>query len=204
MSSPDQELSALLGTQAVGIAVLDRELRYVHVNALVAALNQAPAEAHVGKTVREMMPRGGALLGPLLEQVLASAAKSIGRVGLEFSAAQRARLTGYEWPGNIRELEHVIERAVILSRSPPLRLDLALPSQDSETVPPRTPGLAPSAPDRVLKDVEVRALERESIKQALERAEFRVAGKGGAAEMLGLSPSTLRDRMKTLGIARRA
>jgi transcriptional regulator with GAF, ATPase, and Fis domain len=104
----------------------------------------------------------------------------------------------------VRELQHVIERAVILSPEPPLRLDLSLPNVEAE--PPLAPVVvappAPAAAGTPLKDSELRAMERQNVIAALEKARWRVAGQGGAAELLGIRPSTLRDRMKALGIQR--
>jgi DNA-binding NtrC family response regulator len=114
---------------------------------------------------------------------------------LRLDEAQLHALEAYEWPGNIRELRHVIERAVILSRTPPLRLDLALPAL------PVAPHVPPPA-GGIRTDAQLRALERENLLATLERVGWRVAGAGGAAELLGIRPSTLRDRMKALGIQR--
>ena len=111
--------------------------------------------------------------------------------------AQKQALTDYEWPGNIRELQHVMERAVILSAGPPLRLELPSKSE------------SPPAPERAiagipLKAAELRDLERDNLIRALEQTKWRIAGEGGAAELLGIRPSTLRDRIKALGIQRPA
>jgi PAS domain S-box-containing protein len=115
------------------------------------------------------------------------------RSGLSLSPDDEARLLAYDWPGNVRELDHVIERAVILSRAPPLRLDLALPLRDAGR---------PSPPAELLQEDDLRRIERDNLVLALKRAGGRVSGPGGAAELLGMRPSTLRDRMKTLGISR--
>jgi len=134
---------------------------------------------------------------------------------LSFTDAQRAALCAYDWPGNVRELQHVIERAVILSRAPPLRLELALegtPTATAPIAPPSQPPTAASGEVRasasrtasgtLLRESELRDLERENLVTALERARWRISGEGGAAELLGIRPSTLRDRMKALGIHR--
>ncbi len=106
-------------------------------------------------------------------------------------------LTSYSWPGNVRELENFIERAVILTSGPELQAPL---SELGVTVaPPQTNGpepLASSGPRPVtLEDV-----EREHIKEILNQTKGMVGGKGGAAEILGLPISTLRNRMKKLGL----
>src|SRR5262249_39838463 len=100
----------------------------------------------------------------------------------------------YDWPGNVRELQHVIERAVILSREGPLRLGLALPASSHVE--------APVVRDKGLTDDALRAIERDNLTTAPDRGDWRSSGAGGAAELLGLSPSTLRDRMRVFDIQR--
>ncbi len=96
-------------------------------------------------------------------------------------------LQNYNWPGNIRELENVLERAVINSFGPKLRLA-------DELQPPKK---YMSAPRKSLESV-----EREYILRVLDAAEWKVSGKNGAAEILGLNRSTLRARMLKLKIFR--
>lgn len=92
----------------------------------------------------------------------------------------------YSWPGNIRELRNVIERNLILSMSPVFRAE----PPDQESIATMT--------WRRLDEVET-----EYIRRVLELAHWRVRGQGGAAEVLGLKPTTLEARMKKLGICRR-
>ena len=103
----------------------------------------------------------------------------------------------YDWPGNVSELENVIERAVITARRHGrLRFDLAGEG-------PRAPApaaLSPAGPEGVLSDATVRQLERENIQAALRQCGGRIRGPGGAAELLGLKPTTLASRIKNLGI----
>jgi PAS domain S-box-containing protein len=123
--------------------------------------------------------------------------RTIGRELLPFSEEDRRRLRGYDWPGNVRELQNVIERAVITARGNRLNLDRAFPE---------TPGVAPAAADsgRVLSGPELEGLERDNLRRALDRCGGRIEGEGGAARLLGLSPSTLRSRMKALGVPKKA
>jgi PAS domain S-box-containing protein len=97
-------------------------------------------------------------------------------------------LKRYEWPGNIRELEHVIERAVILSQGPQLELGDWMPKPAGGAGNGRIPTLEEA--------------ERAHILDVLERVGWKVSGKGGAAELLGLKPTTLEARMKKLDIVR--
>jgi formate hydrogenlyase transcriptional activator len=96
----------------------------------------------------------------------------------------------YHWPGNIRELQNVIERAVILARGSVLHVDEPLDVAAAETTP-----LA-----HVKSTLE--EVERRHITRTLEEASWKISGEGGAAEALGLNPSTLRARMRKLGIKR--
>jgi PAS domain S-box-containing protein len=111
------------------------------------------------------------------------------------------RLKAYSWPGNVRELQNVIERAVITSVNGRLNLDRSLP-EEIEAAPPG----APLAEDdgRIHTVAELQELERANIRRALKRAGGRVAGKDGAASLLGIPASTLSSRMKALGIDRPA
>lgn len=99
-------------------------------------------------------------------------------------------LCSYRWPGNVRELEHVIERGVITSHGP--EFGLADPLCD-----PNTPIICPHPP---LEGIE--AVTRTHFLQVLEKTNWKIEGKDGAAEALGLHPSTLRFRMKKLDIKR--
>ena len=99
-------------------------------------------------------------------------------------------LCRYDWPGNIRELRNVIERAVILAKGPVLKI--ALPVDGLGTVAmSSTPSL-----------VSLEEVEREHILYVLDACGWRVRGQGGAAAILGLNPNTLESRMARLGIRR--
>jgi len=120
------------------------------------------------------------------------------------SPAMAARLKEYPWPGNIRELQNVIERAVITARDGRLNLERALPAPAEAA--PEAPAPVPasgSAGERAVLTVEGLArLERENLVLALERADWQIAGESGAARLLGMAPSTLTSRMKALGVRR--
>ena len=94
----------------------------------------------------------------------------------------------YSWPGNVRELEHVIERAVITSTGSFLQLAERFESEHIETK------------EEPLK--EITTIEREHILKVLQKTRWKINGEGGAASLLGLHPSTLRFRLKKLGIER--
>jgi formate hydrogenlyase transcriptional activator len=134
---------------------------------------------------------------PLLaEHFLAASARKLGRPAPRLTLAAVRQLQQHPWPGNVRELQHVIERAVITAENGRLAVDLP------NAVPVR-PAAAPpaNAPDRVATDAEVRQLEADNIRAALRQANGKVSGPGGAAELLGLRPTTLASRIKALGLS---
>jgi formate hydrogenlyase transcriptional activator len=94
-------------------------------------------------------------------------------------------LQHYHWPGNVRELENVLERAVINSSGPKLRL---------------VDELQPSKKDFWTSQETLEAVERNHIVRILQQTQWKVSGKNGAAEILGLNRSTLRARMRKLNI----
>jgi transcriptional regulator with GAF, ATPase, and Fis domain len=103
----------------------------------------------------------------------------------------------YDWPGNVRELEHTVERAVLLAEGDVLTIELPTESP-SDTGQAGGPAVPPgeSAPALLSLD----DMERQYIQDVLRHTGGQVAGKGGAAEILGLPPSTLRSRMMKLGL----
>jgi formate hydrogenlyase transcriptional activator len=115
-------------------------------------------------------------------------AKRMNRPIESISSAAIEALTNYEWPGNIRELQNVIERSVILS--PGRVLQIAIPEiAKSAASSHRTPQLDESA-------------EREQILRALRESDGKVSGPNGAAARLGLRRTTLQSRMTKLHIER--
>jgi len=120
----------------------------------------------------------------------------LGLQGAELRRADLRALSDYDWPGNVRELQNVIERALILSRGK-RRLSVELPRRSAGAAP----GSA-AVPGEILTDAEVQALARNNLLAALERANWKVSGSGGAAELLDLNPNTLASRMRSLKIKR--
>jgi transcriptional regulator with GAF, ATPase, and Fis domain len=114
------------------------------------------------------------------------AARKLGKPFSGIAPASLASLEGYSWPGNVRELQNVIDRAAILSSGPLLEIRDSLDGQRRH-------------PAGTLEDV-----ERAYIAQILDETGGMVEGPQGAAKRLGLNPSTLRGRMRKLGIAKRS
>jgi PAS domain S-box-containing protein len=134
-------------------------------------------------------------------------ARRMGRLVTQVAEETMARLCGYSWPGNIRELQNVIERAVVLSSGPVLTVERgalpdatprtsASPARSIQPAPPPAPPRAPS------EGASLENVEREHILAVLTQTQWRIEGAHGAAKVLNLEPSTLRSRMKKLGIAR--
>jgi PAS domain S-box-containing protein len=121
-----------------------------------------------------------------------------GRKPLKLTRNQADIIRSYDWPGNVRELKNVIERAVILSKGSNLRLDLSLPESAGNATSVENGRL--TGDGRVLTEIQIRALQKENITAALRQTDWRVSGKDGAAELLGIKPTTLADRIKKLGI----
>ncbi len=134
---------------------------------------------------------------PLLAtHFLANACRRFAREGLRLTQADIQRLQAYDWPGNVRELENLLERAVIISRNHQLRLELP----DAERVPTVPVAQRTETPGELMTEGQKRQRDRAMIVQALQASGGRVFGPDGAAEMLGVKPTTLASRIKRWGI----
>jgi formate hydrogenlyase transcriptional activator len=139
------------------------------------------------------------------------------RIGKHVDGVSRAtmqRLMEYPWPGNIRELENVLERAVILASETMLEIgsDL-LPLSSPAPTARHQPGPETVSPTHILgephqaadkRQPSLEAVERDYILTILQQTDWVITGPRGAAKLLDLHPSTLRNRMKKLGITRAA
>jgi transcriptional regulator with GAF, ATPase, and Fis domain len=110
-------------------------------------------------------------------------------------------LSSYDWPGNIRELQNVIERAVVLSRSPYLKLGADL-LPVSSPVMQESIALSERADPFSAGAASLEQVERRYILEILRKTEWVIEGDRGAAKILDLNPNTLRSRMKKLRIER--
>jgi transcriptional regulator with GAF, ATPase, and Fis domain len=129
-------------------------------------------------------------LAPLAEVLLGELARRTGKTGRRLTPEGLQRLTAHDWPGNVRELANVLERAVILAPGVELGPEvLDLPGRrrrDGRLRAGEVPTLAEAT--------------RQHIARVLQLTRGRVYGAGGAAELLGLKPSTLQSKMKKLGM----
>ena len=133
----------------------------------------------------------------LSEAFIEQCAKRMGVTPLPLDEADKLALCSYHWPGNVRELRNIVERGMILSGGEKLNLVplVALPA-------PFHPAerKAGEAAERILTEEEVREMERSNTLLALEKANWKISGKEGAAALLGIPATTLSSRMKKLGI----
>jgi transcriptional regulator with GAF, ATPase, and Fis domain len=132
-------------------------------------------------------------IAALATRFLRAAAVRLHRTVPTVSAGEMSKLLTYDWPGNIRELQHVVERAVILSpHGDALQFDV---TPSPSRIDDRT------EPDRLYRtEEEWRRMERDNLKAALEASGGKVTGPSGAAALLGINPNTLASRLRTLGL----
>ncbi len=111
------------------------------------------------------------------------------------------QLKNYDWPGNIRELRNVIERAVILARGGPLEFKLPLENYPTASVSSK-PSLRIQTGVEVLTEAEMKRHERENTLAALSKCGWKIKGPDSASELLGIKPTTLLFRMNKMGLKR--
>ncbi|HLW19406.1 MAG TPA: sigma 54-interacting transcriptional regulator [Cyclobacteriaceae bacterium] len=136
-------------------------------------------------------------LMPLAIYFLQKISKKLGKNLTGISESSKLQMLNYHWPGNIRELEHLLERAAIMATSPVISLVEPLisePSSDTELAVGENPV------SQIVKP-HIKA-EKDNIMKALNLSNFRIRGKGGAAELLDIKPTTLEAKMARLGIRR--
>ncbi len=132
----------------------------------------------------------------LAEHFLHLASKKYNRQYKSLTQADIMKLQYYDWPGNVRELQNVIERAVITSHTGILHFNLPDALRANENSAINTDESA------VVPDQEMKRRERENILSALQLTHWRVHGSGGAAELLGVRPTTLTSRIKRMGLSK--
>jgi PAS domain S-box-containing protein len=138
---------------------------------------------------------------PLVWAFLNEFGRTMGKTIDAIPHATMEALKRHPWPGNIRELRNVIERAVILAQGPVLQVEL--PSRSNATA--MTPALSQrvEGAEAPADDLTLDEIQRRHILAVLQKTGWRVSGKNGAAAILGLKPTTLEYRMAKLGIKRK-
>jgi transcriptional regulator with GAF, ATPase, and Fis domain len=190
----------------------DETTRKVDVRVIAATNRDLQQEVASGHFRRDLFYRLSVFpigLPPLRERAddlprlathfLEQAAQRYGRRGLRLSARAIKTLEAYAWPGNVRELQHVIERAVLLSRGSVLRLDGALAEPEEATRAKSNDSMPVTSP-AAIPEIEWRRRERENVRTALQFAKGRIYGPDGAADILGVKPTTLISRLNALGL----
>jgi hydrogenase-4 transcriptional activator len=185
--------------------------RHAHVRIIAATNRDLPGMVRAGRFRKDLYYRLSVFpievpslreheddIPCLARHFLDTACARFGRPGLQFSASQLGQLHNYDWPGNVRELRNVIERAVIASRLGSFRLDI--PQGESVASPPAIAAAASHQESRVIPDKEMCRRMRDNMLTALKLSGGRIYGAGGAAELLGIRPSTLCTRVKKLGL----
>jgi transcriptional regulator with GAF, ATPase, and Fis domain len=187
----------------------DTRVRKVNVRIVAATNRDLKKEVAAGRFRQDLFYRLGVFpievpplrersedIAPLAAHFVRLAAKRMNRPVPRFSKAHAGQLAAHDWPGNIRELQNTVERAVILAQNGPLQFELPQ-SVLPRLVPTKTP-----ADDRtsILTRDDWKRQERDSIAAALKQSGGRVFGEGGAAELLNMKPTTLASRIKALAL----
>ena len=124
----------------------------------------------------------------------------LNRTEPKLTQANLKQLQAYDWPGNIRELQNIIERAIIVSKGN--RLQLSLPGGGMETDTASYESANGNSEAMPFTEAERLARDRANILTALKLTNGRISGEDGAAELLGIKPTTLASRMKSLGVGK--
>lgn len=128
----------------------------------------------------------------LIEHFMRLCSNNLKRPRVRLTEAQLRILAAYDWPGNIRELQNIVERIVITAHAEQVLLEL----QRS----PRVTEIGKTKSSRLLSNAEIRSLEKETMLEALRISNWKIYGSRGAAELLGMKPTTLISRLKRMGL----
>jgi transcriptional regulator with GAF, ATPase, and Fis domain len=196
----------------------DDRTRRVNVRVIAATNRPLEVEVERGRFRRDLYYRLSVLpievpplrerredILPMARRFLETTAHRLHVPSRTLTADEEAVLLAYDFPGNVRELQNIIERAMVLEPAgkSPLQRELLRPALGRPAENGAAPSSAPPpSDDNVLPASELRSIERRNLERALEQSGWRVAGETGAARRLGLSPSTLSYRLKRLGIKR--
>ncbi len=112
-----------------------------------------------------------------------------------------AHLQNYDWPGNIRELRNVVERAIVVAQGNALEFDLPMAASQPMLAAPALV-LNPVIEPEFLTEPEMQRRERENLYIVLNKTGWKIRGENGAAELLGVKPTTLISRIKKMGLTR--
>jgi transcriptional regulator with GAF, ATPase, and Fis domain len=193
----------------------DDRTRHVDIRVIAATNRDLEEEVEAGRFRLDLYYRLGVFplhvpplreraedIVPLARQMLRTAAQKLKVDPPPLTHHAERALLDYDFPGNIRELQNILERAVVLQHSEGGELELSLAGRSRRpSAPPMVSARVVNTPD-VIPVAQLRELERRNMLAALEKCAWKIAGDQGAARLLGLKPSTLAYQMKTLGIER--
>jgi len=192
----------------------EEKTRQVNVRVIAATNRDLKKEVEAGRFRQDLFYRLNVFpieVAPIRERkedIPVLAANFLDMAAKKLNCSQPPRLTqahviklqNYDWPGNARELQNVLERAIILSRCGNLQIEvpqasgIASPLTSSRTRSVRSPK------GEVIPESEMRRQERDNILAALEQTNWKVYGSGGTAELLQIKPTTLVSRMHKMGL----
>jgi transcriptional regulator with GAF, ATPase, and Fis domain len=186
--------------------------RRVDVRILAATNRDLEAESRAGRFREDLYYRLGVFpikvpplreraadIGPLAAHFVRHFSEQLKLPSRKLTGGDVERLERYDWPGNIRELQNVLERALIRSRGGRLEFELGEARQRLPQKPAASRPEDDATP--VLTITEIKEMERANIERALARCNGQVYGKDGAAALLGMKPTTLWSRLRSLGIS---
>jgi transcriptional regulator with GAF, ATPase, and Fis domain len=186
--------------------------RRVDVRILAATNRDLEAEARVGRFREDLYYRLGVFpiqvpplreraadIGPLAAHFVRFFSEQLNLPLRKLTRGDVETLERYDWPGNIRELQNVIERALIRGRGGRLKFELGEARQRPQQKP--TSSSEGDKAARLFTVTEFKEMERANLERALARSNGHVYGKNGAAALLGMRPTTLWSRLRSLGIS---
>ena len=189
----------------------DTRVRKINVRIIAATNRDLKAEVEAGRFRQDLFYRLSVFpienpplrerredIPHLAEHFIRNAAKRMNCRAQKFTATAARQLSAHDWPGNVRELQNTVERAVILAQGGPLQFDPPASSRQPAASAPQIPDAT-----AVLTRADLKQRERESIATALAQTGGKIFGNNGAAALLGMKPTTLLSRIKTLGLKRK-
>jgi transcriptional regulator with GAF, ATPase, and Fis domain len=138
----------------------------------------------------------------LAQHFLTAACQKMGKPLPRLTMGNFLHLQTYDWPGNVRELRNVIERALITADSGSLEFDLAPGKAGTDSVWQESVAKPGGGESEILTEEQMKKLQKDNLRTALRSCQGKIYGAGGAAELLGLKPTTLCARIKKLGLVK--
>jgi transcriptional regulator with GAF, ATPase, and Fis domain len=193
----------------------EERTRTVDVRIIAATNRDLPKDVETGRFRQDLYYRLNVFpvrVAPLRERkediallaahFIEKAAKKLKLPAARLTQAHLAQFQAYDWPGNIRELQNMIERALILAQNGALWFDFPSSGRTATRTAETRPIIDNVKDTAILSYPDLRQHERENVLAALEKTRWKVHGPGGTAELLGIKPTTLISRIKKLGLKR--